>query len=463
MPANKLKISAKEALKKSRDRLRMNGNSLISLLAKSTYHEQEPSVHGVTMWLKQLGVALLYALLAILINFYITADDPATVFWPGSGLALAVLLIGGQGYALGIFAGALLGTVFSGSSPFWFIGAALTAVAEAWLALWLLNRRARFSMALATLPDYLRLLLWGAALPCILGAFMGILSMWLADMPHGNYFKELMHWWMGDVLGIALITPLILSWWQPARQSNRQWMEGVLLLAVTFVVGQITFLGWLQDIVGDTPRTFPVFLIMTVIASRLGARFTSLALCMIALQGLAGAYLRYGYFSRGIAEVELENYWFYMLTLAGVGMSLAAYVTDRKQTEVQLLESERYLRAIINNEPECIKIVDAAGCLTRMNQAGLNMLEADSIAPLLNRPVIEVIAEEYRAAFMAMHHQVLAGATVKMEFEVIGLKGGRRFMETHAVPMETDGQTVQLAITRDITERRRAEVKYRES
>jgi PAS domain S-box-containing protein len=51
-----------------------------------------------------------------------------------------------------------------------------------------------------------------------------------------------------------------------------------------------------------------------------------------------------------------------------------------------------------------------------------------------------------------------------MEFDIIGLRGSRRHMETHAVPLSlTNGETVQLAVTRDITERKRAEATLREN
>ena len=127
------------------------------------------------------------------------------------------------------------------------------------------------------------------------------------------------------------------------------------------------------------------------------------------------------------------------------------------EVQRQILESEARLRAIIENEPECIKIVDAQGRLTQMNPAGLAMIEADSEAQVVGQPVSAVIAPEYRAAFAGMHQRVLAGATEQMEFEVQGLKGGRRWLETHAVPMQENGVTVQLAVTRDISARKQAE------
>ena len=137
-------------------------------------------------------------------------------------------------------------------------------------------------------------------------------------------------------------------------------------------------------------------------------------------------------------------------------------VTERKQAELALRESEQHLQAIIQSEPECIKTVDAQGLLLKMNPAGLKMIEADSEQQVLGQPVVQLIAPEYQRAFLDMHRRVLAGDSAKLEFQVIGLKGGRRWVETHAVPMQEQGQTVQLAVTRDITERKRMEDQIRQ-
>lgn len=128
----------------------------------------------------------------------------------------------------------------------------------------------------------------------------------------------------------------------------------------------------------------------------------------------------------------------------------------------ELKASELRLHTIIENEPECIKIVDAQGRLLHMNPAGLAMIEAGSLSQVAGRPVFELIAPESRAAFADLHQRVLAGERMQLQFEVIGLKGGRRWLETHAVPMLDHGQTVQLAVTHDITERKQMEEQVRQ-
>ena len=129
-----------------------------------------------------------------------------------------------------------------------------------------------------------------------------------------------------------------------------------------------------------------------------------------------------------------------------------------RKREADLVESEAHLRTIIENEPECIKIVDSSGRLIQMNKAGLAMIEADSLEQVAGRQVLDLIAPEYREAYAQMHERVLTGESIEMEFEVLGLKGGRRWLQTHAVAMQDNGDTVQLAITRDITDRKQEEL-----
>jgi PAS domain S-box-containing protein len=60
---------------------------------------------------------------------------------------------------------------------------------------------------------------------------------------------------------------------------------------------------------------------------------------------------------------------------------------------------------------------------------------------------------------------VSRGRQGTLEFEMITLKGARRWLESHAVPLrdDTTGQTLVLSVTRDITERKEANERLRES
>lgn len=138
-------------------------------------------------------------------------------------------------------------------------------------------------------------------------------------------------------------------------------------------------------------------------------------------------------------------------------------ITERRNADLALQESEALLQAIIHNNPECIKIVDKLGRLITMNPAGLDIIQSDSLEQVALCNVVDLIAPEYKQDFDNLHQRVLAGESVRMEFEVLGLKGKRRWLETNAVPMLYNDEFVQLAVTRDISERKLAEVILRKS
>src|SRR5919199_988753 len=134
-------------------------------------------------------------------------------------------------------------------------------------------------------------------------------------------------------------------------------------------------------------------------------------------------------------------------------------ITEAKQAAQRLRESENRLRTIIETEPECVKLVAADGTLLEMNAAGLAMIEAASADAVMGQSVYSLITPEHREAFIAFNESVCQGNKGSLEFEIIGLQGTRRWMETHAVPLpsESDGTLIHLAITRDITVRKQAE------
>jgi PAS domain S-box-containing protein len=130
-----------------------------------------------------------------------------------------------------------------------------------------------------------------------------------------------------------------------------------------------------------------------------------------------------------------------------------------------LREAQSRLRALIDNEPECVKLLDAGGHLLEMNAAGLRMIEADSPEGVLGTCVYGFVAPEHAAAFRGLTERVCRGERGTLEFELVGMKGTRLWLETHAVPFrdETSGETRLLAVTRDVTDRRRAQDALRES
>jgi two-component system, cell cycle sensor histidine kinase and response regulator CckA len=133
-------------------------------------------------------------------------------------------------------------------------------------------------------------------------------------------------------------------------------------------------------------------------------------------------------------------------------------VTARARAEGALSERETLLRTIIESSPECIKVLSPDGVLLQMNQAGLVMLEADAAEQVVGHAAINLVVPEHKGAFQALLASVSGGEPGSLDFQVTGLKGGRRWLETQMVPLRRAGQVhALLALTRDVTQRRRAE------
>ena len=131
----------------------------------------------------------------------------------------------------------------------------------------------------------------------------------------------------------------------------------------------------------------------------------------------------------------------------------------------EVLARERQWQSIVDAEPECVKILEPDGRVRMMNRAGLGMFEADAAEQLEGRAVSGLIAPWDRERFAAMLERVNGGSPEVLEFDIVGLKGGRRRLETHAVPLIEEHGAISgtLAVTRDITERQRGEQALRES
>lgn len=149
------------------------------------------------------------------------------------------------------------------------------------------------------------------------------------------------------------------------------------------------------------------------------------------------------------------------ICLLGVGID----ISERKNAEKALSESVNRLRLILETEPECVKVLGPKGELLSMNPAGLAMIEADKEEQVIGHKIIHLVNQKYRAAFKKLTKEVFNGKSGRLEFEMTGLKGTQRWLETHAVPMkDTNGKIISLlGVTRNVTERKKFEDQIQKS
>jgi len=117
--------------------------------------------------------------------------------------------------------------------------------------------------------------------------------------------------------------------------------------------------------------------------------------------------------------------------------------------------------AVFSCVPECVKRVDAKGRLIDINPAGLAMIDAASVQDVRGRNLLDLIDPAFHDAFRAAVQEVFNGRAVQLQFEVIGLKGRRLWMDQSAAPLFDPGKPghviEMVAVTRDITALRASE------
>ncbi|HMJ90546.1 MAG TPA: PAS domain S-box protein, partial [Candidatus Acidoferrum sp.] len=137
-------------------------------------------------------------------------------------------------------------------------------------------------------------------------------------------------------------------------------------------------------------------------------------------------------------------------------------ITQRKHAEESLTEKENHLRTILESSPECVKVLDEQCGILEMNPAGLALIEADSFDQVAGRNACELVVPEHRKAAQDLIRDAFAGKSGSLDFELRGLKGAQRWIDIHTAPMrDKNGRIIAaLGITRDVTNRKRAEERY---
>ena len=134
-------------------------------------------------------------------------------------------------------------------------------------------------------------------------------------------------------------------------------------------------------------------------------------------------------------------------------------ITEQKNAALALAESENQLRAIVQTNPECIKLLSKDGIILEMNPTGLALVGAGHADQVIGKNVLDLVLPAYHDAFNQSIKDVFNGKTVKLHFEIRGFKGKQLFMDSHCVPLKNGtGDIISLlSVTRDVTDSKNAQ------
>jgi PAS domain S-box-containing protein len=139
-------------------------------------------------------------------------------------------------------------------------------------------------------------------------------------------------------------------------------------------------------------------------------------------------------------------------------------ITERKQADDALKQSEANFRLLAENAPEAI-FIQVRGSFAYANPAALRLFGVASADCLLGRPLTERVHPEFRAAVVE-RTRILneeRAPVPSMEQVYITLDGNRVDVEVSAAPFRFQGEDGALVFVRDVSARRRAETALREN
>ena len=271
----------------------------------------------------------------------------ATAVWPPTGIALASLLLLGNGAWPAIAAGAFLANITTHGSAATCAGIAAGNTLEALAGAWLVRRFAHGRRAFLSGLDAFRFTALAGVLATTISATLGVLSLTLAgDATWARFGSIWSTWWLGDMGGAFVVAPLILLWSDGPRSewTRARAIEAVCVFGVLLAAGQGIF-GWLAP-VGRDPVVLKFLLmpILTWIAYRFDPRIAAsgvFVLAAIAVSGTLRATLASG---AGPLNESLLLIQVYLAVTAVSTLVLAAAVYERGQVERALRGASAELR-----------------------------------------------------------------------------------------------------------------------
>jgi PAS domain S-box-containing protein len=125
------------------------------------------------------------------------------------------------------------------------------------------------------------------------------------------------------------------------------------------------------------------------------------------------------------------------------------------------LGASTFLRSMLDSSVDCIKVLDPSGIIQYINDGGVRLLSADSAEQLKGRNWLKRWSDSQEQAAAAALAEACAGRTGHFQGVAPDLRGAQKHWDVKLTPIRLQGEhddiRFVLAITRDITDQRRAE------
>jgi len=261
--------------------------------------------------------------------------------WFPAGLGVAAVVILGYEVWPGVFLGAFLTNFFSSIPHIAAFGIGVGNTVAVVTTAYLLER-ASFNRELARLRDVLALLAAGSV-GVIASASVGVATLYGVHLrAWSSPGSAWLIWWAGDLLGIVLIVPLVLSF-RGLRYDPKRARELAILTASIVILTPLVFDDRVMFPVKQQMAAFFLFPFVIWAAVRLGVSAVAVATNVISLVAIWETARSSGPFVGNLPQQNAAMLQFFIASLSLTGLVLSAVIRERDEVR-HALEVQTGLR-----------------------------------------------------------------------------------------------------------------------
>jgi PAS domain S-box-containing protein len=390
----------------------------------------------------------------------------ASPVWPPTGVSLAALLLWGPRLWPGVFLGALLVNLTTQGTPLTSLWIAAGNTLEALAGAWLVGRFAGGVKAFERTSTFFRYALHAGVISTMLSPALGVTALCVRGLAHWDQFGTVwLTWWLGDMVSNLLLAPLLVIWVRQGwpRLTTERTFEAAGLIVTVVVMGQLVFL-----ILHGYPLLYLTIPPLLWAGFRFGERGAVTATLLMAGIALWGTLHGRGPFTNPDPNESLLLLQAFVGTISLTGLALALAVSERKQAQQTLRESEARLRlqaVALESAANAILIADRHGLIQWVNGAFTRLTGYSAGEALGQNPRFLKSDRHPPDFYQDMWNTVLAGRVWHGEV-VNKRKDGSLYTEEMTITPVMDSAGADshfIAIKQDVTERRTAEKALREA
>src|SRR4029434_9208058 len=230
----------------------------------------------------------------------------ASPVWPPAGIALAAILLLGYRAWLAIFVGAFLVNLTTAGDIATSVAIAMGNTVEAIAGAWLVNRFAGGKNVFDRPQGVFKFAL-AAAIGSVVSPLFGVTSLALDGFADWTKYGAIwVTWWLGDVTGDLIFTPLVLLWgirWKLAWKREEAVEVGVLLLLLA-LLSALVFGGCVESSAKNYPIAFICGPIVIWTAFRFTQQETATGIFILSMIAVWGTLHGFGPF---VGETENQS------------------------------------------------------------------------------------------------------------------------------------------------------------